>query len=75
MQHFQLCSVIQLCSLIWGAIIQRMFTLFASRGLFRNLPQKPIELLASVGVIHFTFSSASVLKVILISAVNNERGN
>lgn len=52
-----------------------MFTLFASRGLFLNLSQKPIELLASVGVIHFTFSRASVLKVILILAVNNERGN
>ncbi len=40
----------------------------------QSLP-KPIELLASAGVIHFTFSRASVLKVILISAVNNERGN
>lgn len=34
---------------------------------------KPIELLSSAGVIHFTFSRASVLKVVLISAVNNER--
>lgn len=40
----------------------------------QSLP-KPIELLASAGVIHFIFSRASVLKVILISAVNNERGN
>lgn len=40
----------------------------------QSLP-KPIEPLASAGVIHFAFSRASVLKVILISGVNNERGN